>query len=268
MRLCKTKLVNTLGFVDRSVCQPLLVTYDLRPADVPPQALSFLTHFSLFELILERKDIQYPHCMRGFSSVQLRSAEKELGGVPNLRQGSIRKPQSPHLVSYPTKFRPLQTSIAKTMAWQTFPISAAPKLSLKSQISCTSRNAEHLELFYITEDGAIVDCTWSSQSPLAGYPIAPPGSEAVGAAITSLTRANYHLEVFWMGPEGSVEAAFWYTGSSWQRYQLAKPNSADLDSQLASISLFDKKMEVWWTKDGGIRGAFWLDNNKDLTLYY
>ncbi len=153
------------------------------------------------------------------------------------------------------------------MSWQTFPISAAPKLSLKSQISCTSRHAEHLELFYITEDGAIMDCNWSSQSPWTGYPIAPPGSAAVGAAITSLTRIDSHLEVFWIGPKGSVEAAFWYAGSPWQRYQLAQPNSADLDSQLASISLFDKKMEVWWTKDGGIRGAFWRDSNQGWTLY-
>jgi hypothetical protein len=147
-----------------------------------------------------------------------------------------------------------------TMSWNAFPIkshaahlSASP--SLHSNIACLSRNENHMEIFFITAEGAIEACYYEDGHSWKGYQLAPAGSASLTGGIAAVSRSDENEDVFWIGQHGSVEAAYWtMTGDKWVRYALAPAWNAAEQSRVAALALHDAHMEVWWVDTVG---AIW-----------
>ena len=110
---------------------------------------------------------------------------------------------------------PPGTRSASTQGWagHTYPI--APSGSgdpFAGFVASASRNPDHLDVFWVRPDGAVVT-TWWDAAVAGGWhaepPIAPPGSASVESRVTAVCRDELHVGVFWAGPHGTVRHTEW-----------------------------------------------------------
>lgn len=134
-------------------------------------------------------------------------------------------------------------------------------------ITAVSRDEDHVELWWITKDGAVKGAhnyTSSAGENFTVYQLSPPGTAQPGAGITALSRHKDTLELWWVGPEGQIEGRFWYrsTGEAWGVYCHAGKGSAAKYSALTSHSLSPDRLNLFWVRpDGGIGGMWWQEQS-------
>jgi hypothetical protein len=146
-------------------------------------------------------------------------------------------------------------------AWATeFPI-AAPGSAIPSSIVAIPQLAEHIDVFWVAPDGAVITAWWESVGTWnAPFWIAGPGSAA--GAVTALSREPYHLDVFWIAPDGSIWTAWWQGGGNWNEpYPMTPPGVAAPGSPISAVNQSPTHMDVFWhTPDGAVGATYWDAN--------
>lgn len=130
-------------------------------------------------------------------------------------------------------------------------------------IVSVSRIKDHMEMWWISPNGAVQDAYWySTQQPnWKTFELAPPGSAHPSSGVAAVSRKSGHMEVWWVGPNGSIEGRYWYDDvNRWQSYQLAPDGSAVPGSSIYAQSRIPNVMNMWWIgPNGSIEGCYWVE---------
>jgi hypothetical protein len=138
-----------------------------------------------------------------------------------------------------------------------------------SGLAVASRGPGHLDVFWVTPDGAIGGAWWdgapgNNWGDHTNYEIAPPGSARAGSPVVAVARTPDHMDVFWVTPDGSIGSA-WYDaapGCNWwdhQPFTLAGPGSASPTGGLAAVARTPDHLDVFWVTPDGAIGSNWWD---------
>ncbi|KAF7512737.1 hypothetical protein GJ744_000304 [Endocarpon pusillum] len=69
-------------------------------------------------------------------------------------------------------------------------------------------NGRHMEVCFVTPDGAIEGRVWQEENGWKACTISSPHSASPEGEVAVVSRSEDHTEVFWIGQYGSVEAAY------------------------------------------------------------
>jgi tyrosinase len=162
--------------------------------------------------------------------------------------------------------------------WHTGTIApAGASASLRSGIGVISRSDNHMEIFWVSPDGAVKHAWfYDGQQPPPGSTvpwwigeIAPPGSASPRSGVAAVSRRPDAMELFWASPNGAMKHAWYYDGQQpapgsptpWWNGELAPPGSAAVGTGIAAISRRGDHMEVFWVApNGAVRHAFYYDD--------
>ena len=96
-----------------------------------------------------------------------------------------------------------------------------------SPVSCVARTAQHLDVFWIGQDGQVWS-QWWDQAPGDSWDQHPPFAIAAGfpvlaradSPVSCVARTAQHLDVFWIGQDGQVWSQWWdqAPGDSWDQH--------------------------------------------------
>ena len=122
---------------------------------------------------------------------------------------------------------------ANNAQWnQPFPLTP-PNAAHLSAVAVVSRIANHIDVFWVGPDGAVMSNWWDLGANNAQwnqpFPLTPPNAAQPGA-IAAVARTPDHLDVFWVGPDGAIGSNWWDLGANnaqWnQPFPLTPPNAA------------------------------------------
>lgn len=128
------------------------------------------------------------------------------------------------------------------------PNAAADGLSLTT----FSRGPDHLEVAWISPDGAINGASWhpgEKQWKPHPKPIAPTGSASTeaGGRIVGRARSPSVMHLWWIRPEESIETAQWSEDSQdWMTSKVTEDGEVDIESELTSVCLNPDSTDIWW----------------------
>lgn len=146
--------------------------------------------------------------------------------------------------------------------WQNFTLTAPgqPGITPGNDIAVVSRIPNHVEVFYITEDGSIWDYYWYGL--WNNFQLRPPHSAVMGG-ITAVSRRPQNMAVFWVSDSESIESAQWEDGRGWFYERIAPAGSVGIHSKVISLSRHSDNVELFYMgKYGSIEsmaynGAGW-----------
>jgi hypothetical protein len=142
-----------------------------------------------------------------------------------------------------------------------------PGSAVASQIAAVGRTVDHLDIFWVAQDGSVWTDAWDLQANNAQWAaplqIGRKGS-AVPGMVAAVTRAPGHLDVFWVAPDGSVTGFSWdanFNNGQWNGPEVvAWPNSA-LPGAITAMARRTDHLDVFWVgPDESIRTGSWDQN--------
>jgi hypothetical protein len=148
--------------------------------------------------------------------------------------------------------------------WATpFPVTS-PQSAQPGAITAVSRNPNHLDLFWISTDGAVGSSWWDAgvnngrwNTPFA---VSPPQAAQPGA-ISVVARTPDHLDVFWIGEDGVVATNWWdahVNDGRWNTpYAVTAPNMARKGA-ITAVARTPVQLDIFWIgHDGAVWSAWW-----------
>ncbi|HEX6526031.1 MAG TPA: hypothetical protein VF070_39365 [Streptosporangiaceae bacterium] len=150
-----------------------------------------------------------------------------------------------------------------------FAITPPGAADFDSGIAVVSRRPDHLDVFWVASDGAVVTQWWDAASGQGwgdhtAFAIAPPGSARPGSPVSVVARTANHLDVFWVGADGAIGTQWWdaAAGQSWgdhTAFAITPPGAAGPDGGLAAVARTPNHLDVFWVGADGAIGTQWWD---------
>ncbi|MFB6456855.1 hypothetical protein ACE38W_16400 [Chitinophaga sp. Hz27] len=98
----------------------------------------------------------------------------------------------------------------------------------ETNITCLSREPNHVDIFWIGNDGKVYSSWWHSGDTWNNHVFSIPGSyppPATGTIITSTSREPNHIDIFWVGSDGKVYSSWWQAGGNWDNHTFQIPGT-------------------------------------------
>ncbi len=146
-----------------------------------------------------------------------------------------------------------------------FPIFPEFKFRQDRAVAAVSRRSNHIDLFRVGFDGAILNAWWESdgKSWRPWFPIFPENKFPPEARVTALARTPGNVEVYVMGYDGAVWSAWWSEdGGGWRRWFSIFPETKfAYDQEIVAVSRDSKSVNLFTVGlDGAIWTAWWSDD--------
>ena len=149
------------------------------------------------------------------------------------------------------------------------PFNIAPPGSAEegSAIAVLARMPDHLDVFWVTRDGAIGSNWWTaapgtSWADHGSFRIAPAGSARPGSALAALARTPDNLDVYWVTPDGAVASNWWFAapGASWADhgwFTITPPSAVASAGGITATARTPNNLDVFWVAQDGSVGTQW-----------
>ena len=149
------------------------------------------------------------------------------------------------------------------------PFNIAPPGSAEegSAIAVVARMPDHLDVFWVTRDGAIGSNWWTaapgtSWADHGSFRIAPAGSARPGSALAALARTPDNLDVYWVTPDGAVASNWWFAapGASWADhgwFTITPPSAVASAGGITATARTPNNLDVFWVAPDGSVGTQW-----------
>jgi len=149
------------------------------------------------------------------------------------------------------------------------PFNIAPPGSAEegSAIAVLARMPDHLDVFWVTRDGAIGSNWWTaapgtSWADHGSFRIAPAGSARPGSALAALARTPDNLDVYWVTPDGAVASNWWFAapGASWADhgwFTITPPSAVASAGGITATARTPNNLDVFWVAPDGSVGTQW-----------
>jgi hypothetical protein len=139
-----------------------------------------------------------------------------------------------------------------------------------SGLAALSRLAQHIDLFWVSEDGAIQSQWWDGAGPPGGwaehgsFAITAPGAARLGTPVVAVSRVPEQIDVFWIGPDGSIMTQWWRAGAGtgWADhgpFPIAPAGSAGPGSGLTAVARTQQHLDVFWIGPDKAVATQWWD---------
>jgi len=150
-----------------------------------------------------------------------------------------------------------------------FEVTGPAAVQAGSGLAALSRLAQHIDLFWVGEDGAIQSQYWDGSGPPGGwaehspFEIAPPGAARLGSPVVAVSRVPEQIDVFWIGPDGSIMTQWWRAGAGtgWADhgpFPVAPAGSAGPGSGLTVVARTMEHLDVFWIgPDNAVMTQWW-----------
>lgn len=151
---------------------------------------------------------------------------------------------------------------------QPFTITSPGAAKVGSSVTAVARYANHLDVFWVGADGAVISQWWDAAPGLGWgdhqpFALTPPGVADPTAGIAAVARTRDHLDVFWVSPDGSILSQWWDAapGAGWgdhNAFAVASPGSAHPGSPVAVVARYPGHLDVFWVgPDGAVASTWW-----------
>ena len=149
------------------------------------------------------------------------------------------------------------------------PFNIAPPGSAEegSAITVVARMPDHLDVFWVTRDGAIGSNWWTaapgtSWADHGAFRIAPAGSARPGSALAVVARTPDNLDVYWVTPDGAVASNWWFAapGASWADhgwFTITPPSAVASAGGITATARTPNNLDVFWVAPDGSVGTQW-----------
>jgi hypothetical protein len=151
---------------------------------------------------------------------------------------------------------------------QPFPVTAPGMAHIGSPVVAVARIPQHIDVFWIGPDGAIMTQWWDA-NPHMGWGDHPPFALTAPAAanpaagLAAVARTPLHLDLFWIAPDGTVMTHFWDAGPPmrWAEnaFPISKPHAARAGSPVTAVARAPLHLDVFWVTPDGAIGTNWWD---------
>ncbi len=150
-----------------------------------------------------------------------------------------------------------------------FAVTGPAAIQVGSGLAALSRLAQHIDVFWVGEDGAIQTQWWDGGVPQGGwadhlpFPISPPGAARLGSPVVTVSRVPDQIDVFWIGPDGSIMTQWWRAGAGtgWgdhAPFPIAPASSAGMGSGLSAVARTQQHLDVFWiAADNAVATQWW-----------
>jgi hypothetical protein len=151
-----------------------------------------------------------------------------------------------------------------------FPLTRNEVIQPGARIAAVSRTPDHLDIFWVGEDGAIWTCWWwrGTGDWSEPFPITDPGVAPHGAYVDAVSRLPQRLDVFWVNAAGAVRSAWWdglADGGEWRQHPIvdvAGPGAARAAGPIVAAARQPQHLDViWGTPMGQLATTWW--NGRD-----
>ncbi|HZR27212.1 MAG TPA: hypothetical protein VFA71_00415, partial [Terriglobales bacterium] len=141
---------------------------------------------------------------------------------------------------------------------------APPGSATSSKIAAVSRTPDHLDVFWIGQDGSVQSNWWDANINSARwntpFNVASAGSAKAGM-VAAVSRMPDHLDVFWIGRDKSVNSNWWdlnVNNAHWNTpFQVSGPGSARF-GQITAVARTPNHLDVFWiTRRGAVATNWW-----------
>ena len=149
------------------------------------------------------------------------------------------------------------------------PFNIAPPGSAEegSAIATVARMPDHLDVVWVTRDGAIGSNWWTaapgtSWADHGAFRIAPAGSARPGSALAAVARTPDNLDVYWVTPDGAVASNWWFAapGASWADhgwFTITPPSVVASVGGITATARTPNNLDVFWVAPDGSVGTQW-----------
>ena len=154
-----------------------------------------------------------------------------------------------------------------------FPISSANVVPPGGHVAVVARRANHLDVFWADNGGAIGTQWWNGDAAdggwhahqafrITGTNVVPPG-----APVAVVSRQPDHLDVFWADNGGAIGTHWWNgqaTDGGWDRhpaFRITDPNVVPPGGGVAAVARRSDHLDVFWADNGGAVGTHWWNGS-------
>ena len=158
-------------------------------------------------------------------------------------------------------------AFANGAKWNTpFAIAPAGSAPVGAPVASISRNANHIDVFWVAANGAVMTNFWDAFANGAKwntpFPVAPAGSAQPGTPVAVGARHANHVDVFWTAPNGTVMSNFWdafFNSAKWNTpFAISPAGSAQVGAGLAAATRNNDRVDVFWiAPNGTVMSNFW-----------
>jgi len=138
-----------------------------------------------------------------------------------------------------------------------------------SPVVATARSASHLDVFWISPDGAVAS-TWWDAAPGGGwkdhaaFPVTVPATAAEGSGLAVVSRRPDWLDLFWVGGDGAIGTMWWGStpGGNWSEHDsftITDRDAAAPGSPVTAVARGANHLDVFWIGRGGDIMTTWWD---------
>ena len=156
-----------------------------------------------------------------------------------------------------------------------FPVSGGLVAHSASGLAAVARMPRHLDLFWISANGAVWSQWWDGAQGMSWgdhqpFPITPAHAAHQGPGVAAVARTTNHLDVFYIGPDGAVASHWWDGGPnlSWgdhQPFPITSPGAAHMESPLAALARTSNHLDVFYIGPDGAVATQWWDGGPNLS---
>src|SRR6185436_16370815 len=150
---------------------------------------------------------------------------------------------------------------------RSFVIPRTARASENSGLAALARRHDHLDVFWIAPDGAVMTQWWNAAAGFGwdrhdSFHISGEHPARHDSKLSAIARQEDHIDVFWIAADGSVWTAWWdaaFDQGRWQQpFWIAPPGSARTDSGLTAVAKTREHIDVFWiAPDGAIWTHWW-----------
>lgn len=139
--------------------------------------------------------------------------------------------------------------------WNTPFTIAGPKTSSPTGgISALSRNGNHIEVYWVAPNGAVME-SWFNNSWNPAIIISPAGSARTNGTIVAKARRPDHADVFWISPDGSLLSCWWnatVNNAQWNKpFSIAGPNTLGMGNNgLVALNRTAEDLGLFYFSNG------------------
>lgn len=149
-----------------------------------------------------------------------------------------------------------------------FPVTGPGKARLGSPVVAVARIPDHIDVFWIGPDGAIMTQWWDATAHMgwgdhAPFALTAPAAAGPASGLAAVARTPLHLDLFWIAPDGAVMTHFWDAGppARWAQnpFPISQPKAARPGSPLTASARTPMHLDVFWVMPDGSIGTNWWD---------
>ncbi|MCA9873360.1 MAG: hypothetical protein KC441_06885 [Anaerolineales bacterium] len=149
--------------------------------------------------------------------------------------------------------------------WNTPFAIAHPNAAVPRIVKAVARTPNHLDVFWIAPDGAVVSNWWDAALNNGQWNnpfVVAPAQSASPGAVTAVARTPDHLDVFWIAPDGTVGSTWWnaaVNNGQWNTPFAISPPQSARPGAVTSVARASDHLDVFWIGTDGAVGSNWWD---------